>query len=165
MPQAGWPMSAADRDPVPAAVTADLFLCRKHSNTQRKSGSVSVGPLSPGVYKVLFDPSRHLWWVWGLILNVIFFPPSILLELLICPWMLGIFFFFFLNFGYIFMVRSNILLLMVVQQWVAVLEFSQEKMSTRPCTLTSCFPIILWDNFCDITIFQFVGHPPGRNRI
>ena len=70
-----------------------------------------------------------------------------------------------LNVGYLYMVRSNILLLMVVQQWVAVLEFSQEKMSTRPSTLTSCFPIILWDNFCDITIFQFVGHPPGRDRI
>jgi len=148
-------MSAADRDSVPAAVTADLFLCRRHSNTQRKSGSVSVEPLSPGVYKVLFDPSRHLWWVWGLILNVIFFPSFHLVGDSYLP----------LNVGYLFMVRSNILLLMVVQQWVAVLEFSQEKMSTRPCTLTSCFPIILWDNFCDITIFQFVGHPPGRNRI
>ena len=31
------------------------------------SGSVSEG--SPGMYKVLFEPSEHLWWVWGLILN------------------------------------------------------------------------------------------------
>ena len=111
MPHAGWPMSAADRDSVPAAVTADLFLCRRHSNTQRKSGSVSVEPLSPGVYKVLFDPSRHLWWVWGLILNVIFFPSFHLVGDSYLP----------LNVGYLFMVRSNILLLMVVQQWVAVL--------------------------------------------
>ena len=34
-----------------------------------RSGSVSVG--SPGVHKVLFEPSEHLWQVWGLILNVI----------------------------------------------------------------------------------------------
>ena len=34
-----------------------------------RSGSVSLG--SPGAHKVLFDPSAHLWWVGGLILNVI----------------------------------------------------------------------------------------------
>ena len=26
---------------------------------------------SPGVYKVFFEPSEHLWWVWGLILKEI----------------------------------------------------------------------------------------------
>ena len=36
-----------------------------------RSGSVSVG--SPGAHKVLFEPSKHLWWVWGLVLNVISF--------------------------------------------------------------------------------------------
>ena len=25
---------------------------------------------SPGVHKVLFEPSKHLWQIWGLILNV-----------------------------------------------------------------------------------------------
>ena len=39
-----------------------------HTLTGR-SGSVSVE--SPGVHKVLFEPSKCLWWVWGLILNVI----------------------------------------------------------------------------------------------
>ena len=34
-----------------------------------RSGSVSVG--SPGVHKVLFEPSEHLWWAWGLIRNII----------------------------------------------------------------------------------------------
>ena len=34
-----------------------------------RSGSVSVG--SPGVHKVLFEPSKHLWQVWGLILKAI----------------------------------------------------------------------------------------------
>ena len=36
-----------------------------------RSGSVSVGPLGPGAHKVLFEPSEHLWWVWGLVLSVI----------------------------------------------------------------------------------------------
>ena len=40
-----------------------------------RSSSVSVG--SPGAHKVLFEPSKHLWWVWGLILNAISpFLPS-----------------------------------------------------------------------------------------
>ena len=45
-----------------------------------RSGSVSVGSLGPGAHKVLFEPSEHLWWVWGLILNAIspLLPP--------CPW-------------------------------------------------------------------------------
>ena len=30
-----------------------------------------VGPLGPGVHKVLFEPSEHLWRAWGLILNMI----------------------------------------------------------------------------------------------
>jgi len=39
--------------------------------------------------------------------------------------------------GVSFLVGSNIVLLMVVQQQVAILLFSQEKMSTRPSTLPS----------------------------
>ena len=34
-----------------------------------RSGSVSVE--SPGVHKILFEPFECLWWVWGLILNMI----------------------------------------------------------------------------------------------
>ena len=30
-----------------------------------------LGPLGPDVYKVLFEPSEHLWQVWGLILNAV----------------------------------------------------------------------------------------------
>ena len=30
-----------------------------------------MGSLGPGVHKVLFESSKHLWWVWGLILNAI----------------------------------------------------------------------------------------------
>ena len=36
-----------------------------------RSGSDSVGSLGPGAHKVLFEPSAHLWWVWGLILSMI----------------------------------------------------------------------------------------------
>ena len=35
------------------------------------SGSVSVGSLGLSAHKILFEPSEHLWRVWGLILNVI----------------------------------------------------------------------------------------------
>ena len=43
-------------------------------NTQTlkgRSGSVFVGYLGPGAHKVLFEPSEHLWQVWGLILITI----------------------------------------------------------------------------------------------
>ena len=36
-----------------------------------RSGSDSVGSLGPGAHKVLFEPSEHLWQVWGVILNMI----------------------------------------------------------------------------------------------
>ena len=44
-----------------------------------------------------------------------------------------------LDLGYLFLVGSNILLWMVVQQRVEILEFSQEKMGARPSTLPSSF--------------------------
>ena len=36
-----------------------------------RSGSVSAKSLGPGVHKVLSESSKHLWRVWGLILNAI----------------------------------------------------------------------------------------------
>ena len=101
--------------------TAASYLHRRQT-LKGRSDSVSMG--SPGVHKVLFEPSEHLWWVWGLILNVIFAPPTILLGASPLP----------LDMGCLFLVGSNILLLMVVQQRVLILEFSQKKMSTRPST-------------------------------
>ena len=38
------------------------------------------------------QPSKRLWRICGLILNVIFAPPTSLLGLLLCPWTWGIFF-------------------------------------------------------------------------
>ena len=66
-----------------------------------------------GAHKVLFEPSKYLWWVWGLILNMI-------LPLLPSCWGFS----FALGCGYIFLVGSVILLSMVVQQLVVILEFS-----------------------------------------
>ena len=40
--------------------------------------------------------------------------------------------------GYLSLVGSNILLLVVVQHQVIILEFLQEKMGARPFTLPSC---------------------------
>ena len=56
-------------------------------------------------------------------------PATILLELLFCPWAWG---------NFCVCVRSNILLSMVVQQWVVILDFFQEKMSTCPSTPPPC---------------------------
>ena len=94
-----------------------------------RSGSVSAGSQGPGVHKVLFEPSECLWQVWGLILNTVS-------PLLPSCWGFS----FALRRGYLYLVGSNILLLMVVQQQVAILEFSQEKMSARPSTPPSWFP-------------------------
>ena len=40
---------------------------RDTETLKARSGSVFVG--SPVANKVLFEPSKHLWWEWGLILN------------------------------------------------------------------------------------------------
>ena len=51
-----------------------LLTCASAGDTQTlkgRSGSVSVRSLGPGVYKVLFESSEHLWRVWRLILKLI----------------------------------------------------------------------------------------------
>ena len=58
-------------------------------NTQTlkgRSGSVSVGFLGPDTHKVLFEPSEHLWQIWGFDSKPDFTPPTILLGCLLCPW-------------------------------------------------------------------------------
>ena len=61
------PMFAAPRAPDPAA--GHFWPIPPQQTLKHKSASVSVE--SPGARKVLFEPSEHLWWVWGLILNAI----------------------------------------------------------------------------------------------
>ena len=101
--------------------TADPYLHRRHSDT------------------VLAQPLWNLWvlvcprFVWALQASLVgmgfdsksdFAPPTILLLVGVSP----------LSFDVecLFLVGSNILLLMVVQQLVVIFEFSQEKMSTCP---------------------------------
>ena len=106
-----------------------------------------MGPLGTGVYKVLFVPSEHLWEVWGLILNMISpLLPSVRASPLS------------LDRGYYFLVGSNILLWMVIQQLVVVLEFSQEKVSTHPSTLPSCERLHLARKLYIVLIILFNPH-------
>ena len=72
----------------------------KHS-----SGSLSRGSLGPGVHNVLFEPSEGLWRAWSLILNAIS-PLHHLSGTSPLP----------LDVGYHFLVGSNILLSMIIQQ-------------------------------------------------
>ena len=46
------------------------LLCTRNQGPQSLMGS-----LDPGAHKVLFEPSKHLWKLWGLSLNVIFPLP------------------------------------------------------------------------------------------
>ena len=114
----------------PQEATADPCL-RRRQTLRLRSESVSVRFLGPGAHTVLFEPSECLWCVWGLNLNAI-------LPLLPSCW--GFTFPFYM--GYLFLVGSNILLSMVVQQWVVTLE-----MSTHPSTLPSCVCVCVCVNF------------------
>jgi len=64
------PRSAAPRAPVPAAGTADPRLHRRHSQFCL-SLCGACGASGSWCAQGLFEPSEHLWRVWGLILNVI----------------------------------------------------------------------------------------------
>ena len=70
-----------------------------------RSGSVSAG--SPGVHKVLFEPSEYLWWAWSLIINEIS-------TLLLSCWSFSV----ALGHG---VSLCNILLSIFVHQWVVIL--------------------------------------------
>ena len=53
---------------VPAPGEVHCWPIPPQETLKNSSGSVSVGSLGP---EDLFEPSEPLWWVWGLILNVI----------------------------------------------------------------------------------------------
>ena len=113
------PRSAAPRSPAPVAVHCWPYLHRTHSDTVLAQSLGSLGPGAQG----LLEPSERLWWVSGLI--PMWFHPSYHFAGA-SPLLLDV--------GYLFVVGSSIFQLTVVQQWVVVLEFSQE-MSARPSTL------------------------------
>ena len=116
------PRSAAPRAPA----AGHCWPIPSQETLRGRSGSVSVGSLCHGAYKVLFEPSMQLWWVRSLSLNAI-------LPLLPSFWGFS----FVLGRGYPFLMGSNHLLSMVVQQPVVIFEFLQKKMGTCPSTLPS----------------------------
>jgi len=79
------------------------------------------------------DPSANKSFVYALRVSLAgmgfdskcdFAPHAILLSLLLCTW----------TWGYLFLVGSNIILSMVVQQLLVILVFSKEKMSVLSST-------------------------------
>ena len=114
------PKSTAPRAPAPVA--GHCWPILPQETFKHSSGSVSVRSLGSGVHKVF-------WALWASLASMEFDSrydfalPTIFLGLLLCPWMWNI-----------FLLGSNIFLLTVVNPWVVILEFSQEKMSSRPST-------------------------------
>ena len=105
------PRSAVSRSPVPAAghcLPITLQETLKHSKA-----SLAQFLWFPSVHHILFEPSEHLWWVWGWSRNAI--SPLI-------PFSWGFSFalghgaLFLFSFLFFFLVESNILLLTTVQQ-------------------------------------------------
>ena len=102
-------------EPLPLRqATADLYLHRRHSNT--------VQAQSLWDHWVLVC-TRFVWALWASLAGMgfdskcDFAPSTIFLGLLLCPWTWGI----------IFLVGSNILLSMVVQQRIVILEFCRRR--------------------------------------
>ena len=112
----GPPRCAAARAPVPEA--GHCWPLPPQETLKHSKAGLAQSLVGSGAHRVLFEPSESLWRIWGLILKVI-------LPLLQFCWGFS----FALGHGISSLVGSNILLLMVVQQRVAILEFSQEKMS------------------------------------
>ena len=137
-------------EPLPLQqATAGPCLCRRYSDNQGQ------------IWLSFFGISGSLcaqgfvWVLWASLVGMGFdskhdFTPSYhILGHLLCPWMLG-------N----FMVGSNSLLSMVLQQWVTILELSQEKMSTCPSAPRSCS--YFWNAF--MTRLS-INCPPSHCRV
>ena len=110
--------------------SADPYLCKRHSNTVLAQ---SLWGLVPGVHKFCLSPpsisSRY-----GIWFETWFRPFYHLAGASLLP----------LNMGYFYFVGSNSLLSTVVQQWVVILAFSQEKMSSHPSTPLDILTRKLW---------------------
>ena len=116
------PRSAAPRASAPLQATAAPVQASA-GDTQRQVWLNLCGGL---LVTHFFEPYEHLWWVQDFILNTI----SPLYHLAGASPLS-------LDTGCLFLVGSNVLLLMAVQQQVVILEFLQEKMSTCSSTLSS----------------------------
>ena len=115
----------------PCPCNRSLLTCAstgRHSNTQREVWhSLLWGPWVIMHTKFCLSP-LSIWQVWSLTLNTISPSPHNLVQASPLP----------LDVGYLFLVGSNILLLIILQLLFAILEFSQEKISTYSSTLPSC---------------------------
>ena len=109
--------------------TTDTYLCRRHSNIQRK-----VWLSLCGVFR--FWCKQGFVWAPQASQAGVGFDSKCLSPLLSPFWGFS----FALVSGVFFLVGPNILLWMVVQHWVVILEFLLEKMSSNPSTLPSCMP-------------------------
>ena len=113
---------------LPWQATADPCLHRRHSNTKKQVW------LSLCVVSGVWCEQGLVWVLQASLAGMVFYskydsaPPIVFLGHLPCPWTWDIY----------FLVGSNILLSMVLQQQIATLEFLQEKMRARPSTLASC---------------------------
>ena len=123
-----------------------LLTCASSGDTQTlkgRSGSVSVGP--PGVPRFCLSPLR-VSGGYGVSFSMWFCPAYHITRASPLPF----------NLGYLFLVESSILLLlMVVQQLVVTLEFLQETMSTKQVVSykIKCIRILTWFwNFTPIYI-------------
>ena len=115
------------QSPSPWQATADPCHCRRHSDTQRQVWLSVCGGLWILVHTRFCLSPLSISSSYGiLILNAI--SPSYHLVG-VSPFLLDV--------GYLFLVGSNIFLLMVVQQQVAILEIAEEKMSAQPSKLPS----------------------------
>ena len=101
--------------------TADTHLCRRHSNTQKQVWLSLCG---------FSWCTQELVWAFQASLASMGFDSKH--DFTPCTVYWG--FSFALGSGIIFLVGSNILLLMVVQKQVVILELSEEKMSACPST-------------------------------
>ena len=121
---------------------ADLYLHRR----QTQSWPSPCGVSGSWCTQALFEPSKHLWRVWGLIQNVIS-------PLLPSCWGSS----FALGHGVSFLVGSNSLQSTLVQQCVVILAFSQEMSacSSTPPSWTGTLPSILCLQNCFQCYYHF----------
>ena len=89
----------------PCLWSSSLLTCTSTGNTQTQFWFSLCGVSGSWCTQGLFEPSKHLWQVWDLILNAIC-PSYHIAGAFPLP----------LDMGYLSLVRSNILLSMVVQQ-------------------------------------------------
>ena len=116
---------------------------------------------SPDAHKVLFEPSKCVWQVWALILNII-------LHLLPSCWGFS----FALGHGVFFFGGIQLFLPMVIQKQVVILEFLQEKSacpSTPPFLRKRGFPCgsagkEYTCNVGDLDLIPGLGRSPGEGK-